>query len=218
MVSNASRAGKADPRFARGAATPTPRTSEPSAAQPKRDDTQLLTDALESYEAMLDIGGGRAFAQAETGAEPLTVGAEIDSTRALIRSLRGFLASRGADALFSGPAQAGMLGLARAAIECHLEQLQASAEMLLACAVVARPDEKWGETPLAFVELRPESQPESPEAASALAEALIAHCRQHLARFKCPREVRFEVVPKTSTGKIQKHVLRAKVGSAGAIG
>ena len=89
---------------------------------------------------------------------------------------------------------------------------------VLACAVVARPDEKWGETPLAFVELRPESQPESPEAASALAEALIAHCRQHLARFKCPREVRFEVVPKTSTGKIQKHVLRAKVGSAGAIG
>jgi hypothetical protein len=144
MVSNASRAGKADPRFARGAATPTPRTSAPPAAQAKRDDTQLLTDALESYEAMLDIGGGRAFAQAEAGAEPLTVGAEIDSTRALIRSLRGFLASRGADALFNGPAQAGMLGLARAAIDCHLEQLQASAEMLLACefgdVVLSQPD------------------------------------------------------------------------------
>jgi fatty-acyl-CoA synthase len=89
---------------------------------------------------------------------------------------------------------------------------------VLACAVVAKPDEKWGETPLAFVELRPESVPATPEAAQALAQELIEHCRGLLARFKCPREVRFEVVPKTSTGKIQKHVLRAKVGSAGAIG
>ena len=89
---------------------------------------------------------------------------------------------------------------------------------VLACAVVARPDEKWGETPLAFVELRPESMPATPEAAQALAQELIEHCRGLLARFKCPREVRFEVVPKTSTGKIQKHVLRTKVGSAGAIG
>jgi fatty-acyl-CoA synthase len=89
---------------------------------------------------------------------------------------------------------------------------------VLACAVVARPDEKWGETPLAFVEVRPENMPTTPEAAQALANALIEHCRAHLARFKCPREVRFAVVPKTSTGKIQKHVLRAQVGSAGAIG
>ena len=47
--------------------------------------------------------------------------------------------------------------------------------------------------------------------------ALIAHCREHLARFKCPREVRFAVLPKTSTGKIQKHVLRSEVKSASAI-
>jgi fatty-acyl-CoA synthase len=86
-----------------------------------------------------------------------------------------------------------------------------------ACAVVARPDPKWGETPLAFVELKPELAPTSPQAAQALSEELIAHCRKHLASFKCPREVRFGEVPKTSTGKIQKHLLRAQAGSAGAI-
>ena len=80
---------------------------------------------------------------------------------------------------------------------------------VVACAVVARPDPKWGETPLAFVELKP--------GATASAEQLIAHCRSHLAGFKCPREIRFETVPRTSTGKIQKHLLRAKVGSAQAI-
>jgi len=88
---------------------------------------------------------------------------------------------------------------------------------VLACAVVARPDPKWGETPLAYVELKPDRMPSTPEAERALADELIEHCRAHLARFKCPREVRFEVVPKTSTGKIQKHVLRAKTKSASAI-
>ena len=67
-------------------------------------------------------------------------------------------------------------------------------------AVVARPDEKWGETPCAFVELRP--------GASASAEELIEWCRQHLARFKVPRHIVFAEVPKTSTGKIQKFRLR----------
>jgi fatty-acyl-CoA synthase len=69
-------------------------------------------------------------------------------------------------------------------------------------AVVAKPDEKWGETPCAFVELKP--------GASATAEELIAWCRQHLAGYKVPRHVVFDELPKTSTGKIQKHVLRAK--------
>ncbi len=81
---------------------------------------------------------------------------------------------------------------------------------VLACGVVARPDPKWGETPLAFVELRPD--------AAASAEELIAHCRERLAHFKCPREIRFEEIPKTSTGKIQKHVLRERAQSASAIG
>jgi fatty-acyl-CoA synthase len=69
-------------------------------------------------------------------------------------------------------------------------------------AVVARPDEKWGETPCAFVELKP--------GAAATAEELIAFAKQHLAGFKVPRHVVFAELPKTSTGKIQKHVLRSQ--------
>jgi fatty-acyl-CoA synthase len=80
---------------------------------------------------------------------------------------------------------------------------------VLACAVVAKPDQKWGETPLAFVELK--------AGATATAEEIIEHCRKHLARFKCPREVVFAVVPKTSTGKIQKFQLREQAKSASAI-
>ena len=80
---------------------------------------------------------------------------------------------------------------------------------VLACAVVARPDPKWGETPLAYVELKP--------GAAATADELIAHCRQHLAGYKVPREIRFEDIPKTSTGKIQKFQLRERARSASAI-
>ncbi|MFK7965590.1 MAG: acyl-CoA synthetase [Burkholderiaceae bacterium] len=82
-------------------------------------------------------------------------------------------------------------------------------EAVLACAVVAKPDDKWGETPLAFVELK--------AGATVDAQALIDHCRGALAGFKCPKEVRFLELPKTSTGKIQKHVLRKQIDSAGAI-
>ncbi len=67
-------------------------------------------------------------------------------------------------------------------------------------AVVARPDEKWGETPCAFVELK--------EGAAATEEEIIAHCRSLLAGFKCPKKVVFGELPKTATGKIQKFVLR----------
>jgi fatty-acyl-CoA synthase len=80
---------------------------------------------------------------------------------------------------------------------------------VMACAVVARPDPKWGETPVAFVELRP--------GASATAGELIAHCKSMLAGYKVPREVRFEAIPKTSTGKIQKFALRAALKSSSAI-
>ena len=69
-----------------------------------------------------------------------------------------------------------------------------------AVAVVACPDEKWGETPCAFVELKPDQ--------SATAEDLIEWCREHLARYKCPRHVIFAEIPKTSTGKMQKFKLR----------
>ncbi len=67
-------------------------------------------------------------------------------------------------------------------------------------AVVAKPDEKWGETPCAFVALKP--------GASATAEEIRAHCRAHLAGYKCPRYVVFRDLPMTSTGKVQKYVLR----------
>jgi fatty-acyl-CoA synthase len=70
-----------------------------------------------------------------------------------------------------------------------------------ACAVVAKPDEKWGETPIAFIELKPGA----PQPA---VEDIVAHCRQHLAAYKVPRHVVFGEVPKTSTGKIQKFKLR----------
>src|SRR5437764_841302 len=80
---------------------------------------------------------------------------------------------------------------------------------VMTCAVVARPDPKWGETPLAFVELK--------SGGTASAAELIAHCRTLLAAYKVPREVRFEEIPKTSTGKIQKFVLRQRARSASAI-
>jgi fatty-acyl-CoA synthase len=69
-----------------------------------------------------------------------------------------------------------------------------------AAAVVARPDEKWGETPCAFIELKPGK--------TATEAELIAWCKEHLASFKCPRTVVFTEIPKTSTGKIQKFRLR----------
>ena len=77
------------------------------------------------------------------------------------------------------------------------------------CAVVAKPDDKWGETPLAFVELRP--------GATATAEELVAHCRTLLAADKVPREVRFAEIPTTGTGKIQKYQLRELAKSTSAI-
>jgi fatty-acyl-CoA synthase len=73
------------------------------------------------------------------------------------------------------------------------------------CAVVAKPDDKWGEVPCAFVELK--------EGASATEEELIAFARERLAGFKTPKQVIFTELPKTSTGKIQKFVLRQQAGS-----
>ncbi|MEO7010308.1 MAG: AMP-binding protein, partial [Caldimonas sp.] len=73
---------------------------------------------------------------------------------------------------------------------------------VLACAVVARPDDKWGEAPVAFVECKTGSAVSAPE--------LVAHCKTLLASYKVPREIRFEDIPKTSTGKIQKFMLRER--------
>jgi fatty-acyl-CoA synthase len=75
--------------------------------------------------------------------------------------------------------------------------------------VVAQPDEKWGEAPVAYVELKPGAQ--------ATEEELIAHCRERLAGFKTPKAIIFDVIPRTSTGKIQKNVLRERSHSSAAI-
>jgi fatty-acyl-CoA synthase len=80
---------------------------------------------------------------------------------------------------------------------------------VLACAVVAKPDPKWGETPLAYVELKPGGKVNASD--------LMAHCKSLLAGYKVPRDIRFEEIPKTSTGKIQKFALRERAKSASAI-
>jgi fatty-acyl-CoA synthase len=80
---------------------------------------------------------------------------------------------------------------------------------VLLAAVVAQPDPRWGETPRAYVELKP--------GASATAEELIGHCRQLLAAFKVPKAVVFGELPRTATGKIQKFILREQARSASAI-
>jgi len=73
---------------------------------------------------------------------------------------------------------------------------------VLAAAVVAAPDEKWGEVPVAFVELREDATPTQ--------EEFLEFCREHMARFKVPKRFLFGALPKTSTGKIQKFILREK--------
>ena len=80
---------------------------------------------------------------------------------------------------------------------------------VLFAAVVAKPDAKWGEVPCAFVELK--------DNAEATEADIIAFCRTHMPGFKTPKAVVFGSIPKTSTGKIQKFLLRDKVHSANAI-
>ena len=78
---------------------------------------------------------------------------------------------------------------------------------VIEAAVVAHPDERWGETPHAFVALKPGAQ--------TVSEAdIIAWCRAHMAHYKCPRLVTFGPLPKTSTGKIQKYELRIRASAA----
>lgn len=77
---------------------------------------------------------------------------------------------------------------------------------IMNAAVVARPDAKWGETPCAFLELRPgAAQPDDAE--------IIAFCRERMARFKVPKTLIYGALPKTSTGKVQKFALREKAKS-----
>ena len=88
----------------------------------------------------------------------------------------------------------------------EVEEVLYKHPQVMEAAVVARPDEKWGETPCAFVMLKPGSD-------DVTAEALIGFCRDRMAHFKCPRHVVFGELPKTSTGKIQKFALRERAGA-----
>lgn len=78
---------------------------------------------------------------------------------------------------------------------------------VLVCAVVAMQDDKWGEVPVAFVEIKQDS--------ALTSTALMAHCKKWLASYKCPKAFVFESIPRTSTGKIQKFLLRDKANSEG---
>ena len=84
----------------------------------------------------------------------------------------------------------------------EVEQVVAQHHAVLECAVVAIPDEQWGERPKAFVTLKPDQ--------SATEAEIIVFCREHLAHFKCPASVEFGGLPKNSTGKVQKFMLRSK--------
>jgi fatty-acyl-CoA synthase len=84
----------------------------------------------------------------------------------------------------------------------EVEQTIAKHPAVLECAVIAIPDEKWGERPKAFVTLKADR--------SATEAEIIEFCRQNLAHFKCPAVIEFGDLPKTSTGKVQKYVLRQK--------
>jgi fatty-acyl-CoA synthase len=84
----------------------------------------------------------------------------------------------------------------------ELEDLLYKHPAVQAASVVAKPDIKWGETPCAFIELKPGQ--------AATAEDIIAYCREHVAHYKAPRSVVFGELPKTSTGKVQKYILRER--------
>ena len=82
------------------------------------------------------------------------------------------------------------------------ETLYKNTKVLIA-AVVARPDDKWGETPCAFIELKKDCK--------ATEKEIIDFCKSHMANFKCPKKIIFQIIPKTSTGKIQKFHLREMI-------
>ena len=80
---------------------------------------------------------------------------------------------------------------------------------VLSCAVVAKPDPKWGEAPVAYVETK--------EGATVTAQELVEHCKALLAGYKVPRDIRFEAIPKTATGKIQKFELRKRAEKGASV-
>ncbi|MBR6026634.1 MAG: acyl-CoA synthetase [Neisseriaceae bacterium] len=88
----------------------------------------------------------------------------------------------------------------------ELEDVLYKHPSVLACAIVAVPDEKWGEVPVAFIELKPNAR--------LTEEEVVEYCRSHMARFKVPKRVIFQELPKTATSKVQKYELRKKAKEA----
>ena len=91
----------------------------------------------------------------------------------------------------------------------EVERVLDSHPAVIECAVVGMPDEHWGEVPVAFVTVR--------EGVTVTTDELVAYAREHLARFKVPKRVVFTSLPRTSTGKIQKNVLRSMTDSSGGV-
>jgi len=91
----------------------------------------------------------------------------------------------------------------------EIEDILYSHPDIAEAAVAARPDDKWGETPCAFVGLK--------DGATVSEQDIINYCRDHLAGFKCPKTVIFSELPKTSTGKIQKFQLREQARALGSL-
>jgi fatty-acyl-CoA synthase len=100
-------------------------------------------------------------------------------------------------------------GPLRSQTEASVRRPERRHPAVLFASVVAKPDPKWGEVPCAFVELK--------DGARATEAEIIAFCRSHMSGFKTPKAVVFGSIPKTSTGKIQKFLLRNQVDSAKAI-
>jgi hypothetical protein len=130
MASSAQRVIR-DPRFARGGvATARPAAAPWSPALP--DDTRILAEAFDSYEALLRIGCQRALPNTTTLAEADSLRRSLTAAADAISAARAWLAIHGAEALLHGKAGDGLLGLASSALACHLEALQSSAELQLA--------------------------------------------------------------------------------------
>jgi hypothetical protein len=132
MASSAQRVIR-DPRFARGAATPSRAAAQPRPSPALPNDTQLLLEAIDTFESLLRIGTHRATPNASTREQAQALQDDLARSLTALGQARAWLNGQGADALLRGEAGAETLDLARRALACHLEPLQASAEMQLAC-------------------------------------------------------------------------------------
>ncbi len=137
----------------------------------------------------------KGYHKDETGTEVAFAGGAFNSGDVAVQHPDGFLEIRD---IFKNIIFSGGENISSIEVESALYRHPA----VSAVAVVAKPDDKWGETPCAFIELK--------AGATVLSEELKQFCKQHLAGFKIPKTYIFETLPKTSTGKIEKYKLREK--------